>query len=106
MAETRTVRDQLASIVRTAVPIGVGFVLSLLAREWGVVLDDASSQALASGVTALASAAYYVLVRALESRWSGFGWLLGLALPPTYVKGEVISVEDSPYNRDTGTTIQ
>lgn len=89
MDEPRTVRNQLASIIRTAVPIGVGFLLSLLARKWGIVLDDASSQALASGVTAVAGAVYYVVVRALESRWRWFGWLLGLALPPSYDTGQL-----------------
>ena len=29
-----TVRDQLASLIRTYVPIGVGFVLALLARKY------------------------------------------------------------------------
>lgn len=78
------VRDQLASIVRTAVPLGVGYVLSLLALHWGIVLDGNSSQALSAGVTALLSAAYYVVVRLLEARVPWFGWLLGLALPPSY----------------------
>jgi hypothetical protein len=79
-----TVREQLASLIRTWVPIGVGFVLALLGRKYGVVLDDASSAALTSGVAALAAAVYYVIVRALETRWKSVGWLLGLAVAPTY----------------------
>lgn len=105
MGETTTVRDQLASLIRTVVPMGVGYVLTLLATHWGIVLDAASSQGLTAGVTALLAAVYYVVVRLLEAKIPGIGWLLGLALPPTYVKGTVISVNDSPYNRSTGTEL-
>lgn len=101
MAEVTTVRDQLASVIRTAVPIGVGFLLSLLARKWGIVLDDTSSQALASGVTAVLAAVYYVVVRFLEGRWAWVGWLLGLALPPSYSQPV-----DSPENKTFGRPIQ
>lgn len=79
-----TVGNQIASFIRTAVPIGIGFLLSLLARETGVVLDADSSAGLASGFAALAAAVYYQLVRWLESKVSWLGWLLGLAVPPSY----------------------
>lgn len=84
-----TVRDQLASLIRTYVPIGVGFVLALLARKYDVILDDASSAALTSGVAALVSAVFYGVVRILESRWKPVGWLLGLAVRPQYEPGRV-----------------
>lgn len=78
------VREQLASLIRTYVPIGVGFVLAFLGRKFDVVLDDASSAALTSGVAALVAAVYYGVVRLLETRWKAVGWLLGLATAPTY----------------------
>lgn len=84
---TPTVRDQLASLVRTWVPIGVGFVLTLLGRKFGIVLDDASSASLTAGIAALVSAVFYGVVRILESRWKWVGWLLGLAVRPQYDTG-------------------
>jgi hypothetical protein len=94
-----TVREQLASLVRTWVPIGVGFLLALLGRETSIVLDEASGAALTSGVAALASAAYYVIIRLLESSVPAVGWLLGLAVAPSYskpVQGEVVSSKTEP----------
>lgn len=86
MAETTTVRDQLASLVRTAVPYAVGLVLAFLARKWGIILDDASSAGLTAGLATLAGTVYYVVVRALEARWPRVGWFLGLAWSPEYRK--------------------
>ena len=88
-----TVRDQLASLIRTYVPIGVGFVLALLARKYDVILDDASSAALTSGVAALVSAVFYGVVRVLETRWKAVGWLLGLAASPQYSEPVVTKPE-------------
>lgn len=79
-----TVRDQLASLVRTWVPIGIGFVLALLARKFDIVIDETSSAALTSGLAALVSAVFYGVVRILEVRWKPLGWLLGLAVRPQY----------------------
>jgi hypothetical protein len=95
-----TVRQQLASLIRTYVPIGVGFVLALLARKYDIVLDDNASAALTSGVAALVSAAYYVVVRVLETRWKAVGWLLGLPVAPQYdvVKGSVVPNRPEPEN--------
>ena len=88
-----TVRDQLASLVRTYVPIGVGFVLALLARKYDVVLDEGSSAALTSGIAALTSAVFYGVVRTLETRWKAVGWLLGLAVRPQYTEPAVTKPE-------------
>lgn len=88
-----TLRDQFASQIRTLVPIAVGFVLSLIAREYGIVLDEASSAGLVSGLSALASAVYYVVVRLLESKVPAVGWLLGLPVAPSYDNGKVVPGE-------------
>lgn len=88
-----TVRDQLASLIRTYVPIGVGFVLALLARKYDVILDEGSSAALTSGIAALVSAVFYGVVRILETRWKAVGWLLGLAVRPQYSESAVAKPE-------------
>lgn len=79
-----TIRDAVASAIRTYVPIGVGFVLTLLARKYGVVIDDTISTSLTTGLAALVAAVYYAVVRILEARFKWVGWLLGFAVPPEY----------------------
>lgn len=91
-----TVRDQLASLIRTWVPIGVGFLLALLARKLDIVIDEGSSAALTSGVAALVSAVFYGIVRILEARWKPVGWLLGLAVRPQYEPKAVGAGSTSP----------
>lgn len=80
-------RDYLLSLVRTAVPAAVGGLLTWLAARWGIVLDEKSSAEAMALATALAVAAYYALVRALETRWPWFGKLLGTAQRPAYGRG-------------------
>lgn len=71
----------LTSLIRTLVPIIVGFLLSLpIATKLGVSSDEATQF-----ITAVVTAAYYVIVRALEHYGNpNFGWLLGAAKAPTY----------------------
>jgi len=76
----------ILSIIRTWVPVGVGAALTWLAANLGIVLDDDMSSTAAVVATALVVAAYYALVRALESRWPWFGVLLGAARKPVYVE--------------------
>lgn len=78
------VRELFASLVRTGVPYGVGFVLAWLGRKYGIVLDDGTSAQLSTGFAVLAGTAYYALVRAAEAKWRWVGWLLGWNVPPTY----------------------
>lgn len=81
-----TIRDTLAALIRTYVPIGIGFVLTLLARKYGVVIDDTISTSLTTGLAALVAAVYYAAVKLLEARFKWAGWLLGFNVPPTYEK--------------------
>lgn len=79
-----TLHDYLISLIRTAVPAGVGSALVWLASHAGIILDNDSSTALTAGTVALAVAGYYALVRALETRWPAFGRLLGRRATPSY----------------------
>jgi len=76
--------DHLVSLIRTAVPVGVGTLLAWLAAQTGIVLDESSSAKLTAGVVGLTIVVYYTGVRALESRWPWFGVLLGKREAPTY----------------------
>ncbi|GGM14409.1 hypothetical protein [Micromonospora yangpuensis] len=76
--------DYLISLIRTAVPVGVGAALAWLASRAGIVLDAESSTGLVAAMVALAIAGYYALVRALETRVPWLGVLLGKPASPVY----------------------
>lgn len=76
-----TVRDYLASIVRTVVPTIAGLILSQLAKL-GLDLDPGTVSTL---VDVLCIGGYHALIRALEDRWPTFGVLLGWKSQPYYM---------------------
>lgn len=83
------------SFMRTAVPLVAGWVLTLLVAL-GV---DYSSTAVTSVVTALLTAAYYLVFRLLENAAPTggkaeklFGFLLGWARPPEYPSSQPATV--------------
>lgn len=75
------VHPLVASIIRTAVPIVIGVLLTLLARA-GFNLDLEGQAELTSWVTGLFIGAYYVVVRLIEQKVPQVGWLIGLAKSP------------------------
>lgn len=79
-----TIRDLGASYVRTGVTIAVGTGVAWLARRAHIIIDPATSDGLTTAFTASTIGAYYLVVRALETKIPAFGWLLGLAKLPTY----------------------
>lgn len=82
---TPSVSDIGASLLRTFVATGVGTLLAYAAKRWHIVLGDGDSVGLYQGVTGLFIAGYYTVARLLESKWKGFGWMLGLTRQPKYV---------------------
>lgn len=78
----------LPSVLRTLVPIVVGYFAALpLLRVLG--LSDEQLTALA---TALITAGYWLLVRAAEKYLAPqFGWLLGYASQPVYAPPAVVA---------------
>lgn len=79
--------DLVTSWIRSVVPIAVGAVLSWLAANLGVVIDEASQVGLITLFTGVLSAVYYIVVRWLETKFPQVGWLLGLPTQPQYVEG-------------------
>lgn len=77
---SKTLRDYLASVVRTVVPIGVGIALTWFGVKVGIPIPEGVRWVVVGGVMA----GYHALVRAAETRWRGVGWLLGLAVTPVY----------------------
>jgi hypothetical protein len=76
------------SVIRTWVPIGVGFVIGWVV-SFGLIDVSAADQA---GVTAwciaAATAIYYLGVRWAETKVPQLGWLLGVPRQPAYEKGK------------------
>lgn len=84
-----------ASLVRTIVPLVVGFVVSGFVAA-GIELDSEFSGLLANGLTVLLSGLYYTGARLLETYVTPkFGWLLLFPKSPTgYASAGVTS--DTP----------
>lgn len=77
-----TLKDYLASLVRTVVPLLVGTVLAKVSIDkFGV-----DSDTLKTVVTTVAIGGYYAAARALEVKWPKLGVLLGWAVTPSYEK--------------------
>lgn len=74
----------LVSVIRTWVPIAIGWLISQL-LVLGVVLDPDSSELLQTGVTALVIALYYAVARWLETKFPNAGVLLGFIRQPIYL---------------------
>lgn len=81
--------NALASLLRTVVPLLAGWILTVT----GAVGVEVDSAAVAGGVTAALTVAYYVAFRVLELLAARIGWeplrlvaglLLGWARPPQY----------------------
>lgn len=76
-----------ASLVRTIVPGIVGWAVTQLVLL-GLTVDAQFESALTSGLTVGFATLWYLIVRVLEVYVAPrFGWLLGLAKAPQYIKG-------------------
>lgn len=75
--------DLVTSFIRTVVPMIVGSVAGFLASK-GVNLDPETTAALATFLSGLFSALYYIIVRVLEEKWPNAGILLGSKKTPIY----------------------
>lgn len=82
--------DTILSLIRTWVPVGVGAVLAWVATNWDIGVPDDASSSLVVGVTALAIALYYGVVRLLERRFPWFGVMLGAKREPEYASSATL----------------
>lgn len=71
------------AIVRTVIPILVGWLVGLLAAA-NIPVDAEVQAGLVVSLSTLVASLYYVGVAWLERRWKWFGWLLGIARNPVY----------------------
>lgn len=81
-------KDLFDSVVRSVVPYLVGGALSWV-TSLGLEIDPQFEGSLTAALTLFFGTVYYIVVRALEVYVAPkFGWLLGLAKTPIYVKME------------------
>jgi len=71
------------AVIRTLVPIVVGWVVALLAAANIPISPEVETGAVLSLSTLVASL-YYIGVAWLERRFKWVGWLLGVARNPVY----------------------
>lgn len=74
----------VVSVIRTWVPIIIGWLISQL-LVLGVVVDSDNSTALTTSVTSIVIGLYYALVRWVETKFPQVGLLLGYIKQPVYV---------------------
>jgi hypothetical protein len=74
----------IRSLIRTGVPYIVGALLSWLTTQ-GISISPEGEAGLIAFLTALFGGVYYLVVRALETRWPIFGVLLGATTAPEYL---------------------
>lgn len=84
VASGKGISDFAASLIRTATPSLVGAGLTLLATNAGVHVPAAYEPLIDTGATFALGTAYYLVVRALETKFKGLGWLLGVPRKPVY----------------------
>jgi hypothetical protein len=74
------VNNFLVSLIRTAVPVVVGW-LAVQALKVGIELDPGATEGF---IYPLVITAYYTAARALEKKWPALGYLLGIPKEPNY----------------------
>lgn len=75
------------ALVRTVVPIVVGWLFAQLAKL-GIHLPADNEVELVSALVVILAGLYYAAVAWLERRYKWFGWLLGIARNPQYSSGK------------------
>jgi hypothetical protein len=78
--------DYFLSLIRTAVPVAIGALVSWLAVEHGIVVPEGLTNEATIWLTGGVVTLYYGVVRALEKRWPRIGILLGAARKPVYAE--------------------
>ncbi|GAA4176619.1 hypothetical protein [Gryllotalpicola koreensis] len=82
---TQTATDFVASLIRTYVPILAGLILSWLATvHLPIRIEGIPQGVMESALTAVLAGIWYLIVRALETRWPKLGVFLGVPKAPAY----------------------
>lgn len=77
----------IPSLVRTYVPLIVGYLVGWLSTL-GITVTDDQKAALVGGIGTVAAALYYLLARILETKVPALTWLLGSPVQPVAYQPE------------------
>lgn len=77
-------QNQLISYARTGAMLAAGWLLTLLAEHFHIVVTPHTRATIATLVGFGIALLYYVIVRALEGKWPQVGILLGVPARPHY----------------------
>lgn len=72
-------------IARTYAPMLAGYIVSFFSMM-GIHVTSEARAWLAGAITAVAGAAYYLVVTLLEKKWPKLGALIGVPERPQYIK--------------------
>lgn len=90
------ISDYVIGHIRTWTPMAVGFLVTYLTDNLGIVVEDSQVLLLTSGLTALVSAVYYGLVRLIAQKVPQAGILLGYNKKPAYYQAENLGTPPAP----------
>jgi len=76
--------DYIIGHIRTLTPIAVGYLVTLLARQFNIVVSDSTSASVIIAMSNGLSALYYVAARWLGRRYPWAERMLGVAATPLY----------------------
>lgn len=80
--------DYVIGHIRTYVPMIIGYLAMLLARELGIIIDEDTQANLVAAFGGLAAILYYAAVRFVAEKWPWAGNLLGVNKAPVYPEPE------------------
>ncbi len=86
----------VTSVIRTVVPIVVGWLLSLAVVSGAGVTEEQLTLAVTGALTVLGQVVYYVVLRAVERYVPQAGWLLGRAVQPSYANAKTVPGKLAP----------
>lgn len=78
--------DKMVAVIRTNIAAAVGWLLTLLAENTGVVLSPESTASTISAFQLIATVVYYLLVRVISIKLPWVEYFLGVPVEPKYEK--------------------
>lgn len=93
------IKDLIPSLIRTWMPIVVGFIVSFLTML-GVNVTDDQKATLMVLLASIVSAVYYTVVRFLESKFPQLSWLLGYPTQPAKYTSDGKTLDFVPEGAD------
>lgn len=72
--------------VRTYVPVVVGYVVTYVATNWGIIISEDTSRSVSLAILSAIAVAYYAVIRRLGKKYPMVEKMLGAANQPGYTE--------------------